>query len=284
MAFKLGDRVREITTTTGTGAFALAGPQTGYQTFGSVLATGDTCWYAAAAGAAWEVGLGTFTAPSTLDRTAVLASSNGGAAVNFAAGDKDIFITTPAVALQWLGGLTTNGKANLTALAALTSAANKLPYFDGAGSAALADLTPQARQLLDDTSFGAMLTTLGFSTFFKTLVDDPSGADVFATMGALVSLSTSAGYIKFPNGLILQFGVNGGGVQDPTFTLPTTFPTAHVLGIAGIAVAGFSGSDSFSAIVYSRGLSTMGVAQRYVGNGGLVTGNPYAFTWLAIGY
>jgi len=42
MAFKLGDRVRETSTTTGTGALSLAGTAVGYQSFASALAHGDT--------------------------------------------------------------------------------------------------------------------------------------------------------------------------------------------------------------------------------------------------
>ncbi|HEV7337010.1 MAG TPA: hypothetical protein VGO06_13645 [Bosea sp. (in: a-proteobacteria)] len=104
MAFKLGDRVRETSTTTGTGTLSLAGAAVGYQSFASVLANGDTCWYAAAMGPHWEVGRGTFAtgSPPTLARTTVIASSNGAAAVDFPAGDKDVFITVPATALEAL--------------------------------------------------------------------------------------------------------------------------------------------------------------------------------------
>ena len=98
MAFVIADRVRESSTTTGTGSIALGGAVTGYQTFDSVLDTGDTTYYTIAdqGGADWEVGIGTFTSPSTLARTTILSSSNGGSIVTFTAGTKDVFISLPA--------------------------------------------------------------------------------------------------------------------------------------------------------------------------------------------
>jgi hypothetical protein len=98
MAFIVADRVQETSTTTGTGNFTLAGAATGFQAFASVLSTSDTTYYTIAdqGGANWEVGLGTFTSPSTLARTTILSSSNAGSAVNFAAGTKNVFITYPA--------------------------------------------------------------------------------------------------------------------------------------------------------------------------------------------
>lgn len=92
------DRVRETSTSTGTGALTLAGAVAGFRTFGSVLANGDTAYYVAANrdAAEWEVGLGTWNTGGTLTRTTVLSSSNANAAVNFSAGTKDVHLTIPA--------------------------------------------------------------------------------------------------------------------------------------------------------------------------------------------
>lgn len=92
------DRVRETSTTAGTGTFSLAGAVTGFQSF-SAIGDGNTTYYTIAlqGGAEWEVGVGTYTASgTTLSRDTVLESSNAGALVNFSAGTKDVFVTYPA--------------------------------------------------------------------------------------------------------------------------------------------------------------------------------------------
>ena len=100
MALVINDRVKETSTTTGTGTFDLAGAETGYEGFVTGVGTGNTTYYAIELNSAgeWEVGIGTVTdaAPDTLSRTTIITSSNGDAAVNFSAGTKNVFCTLPA--------------------------------------------------------------------------------------------------------------------------------------------------------------------------------------------
>lgn len=98
MALVIADRVKETTTSTGTGTITLAGAEEGYQSF-AVVGDGNTTYYCIAAdtGTEWEVGIGTYTSSgTTLSRGTILSSSNGGSAVNFSAGTKDVFVTYPA--------------------------------------------------------------------------------------------------------------------------------------------------------------------------------------------
>ncbi len=100
------DRVKDTTTTTGTGSLTLSGTApTGYQSFGSAFATGDVVDYCIVgqSSAEWEVGQGVFTSATTLSRDVVLASSNAGALVSFSAGTKDVFNTMPAVRTMGAG-------------------------------------------------------------------------------------------------------------------------------------------------------------------------------------
>lgn len=124
---------------------------------------------------------------------------------------------------------------NLAALAGLTGAADRMAYFTGAGAMALATLTPQARQLLDDTSFGAMLVTLGaaargangditsLTALTTALSKAQGGTGVTSTALLLADLITAGAYAKsnilgtvsqassVPTGAIIESGSNANG-------------------------------------------------------------------------
>lgn len=97
MAFITADRVREVTTSVGTGNVTPSGAYNGYQTFAAGIGVGNSTYYTIALDSAnqWEVGIGTYVGPH-FTRDTVLASSNGNALVNFAVGSKEIFCTLPA--------------------------------------------------------------------------------------------------------------------------------------------------------------------------------------------
>ena len=96
MALVLKDRVKETTTTTGTGTYTLAGAVTGFEAF-SEIGDGNTTYYACTDGTDFEVGVGTYTASgTTLARTTILQSSNSDAEVDWTSGTRDIFCTQPA--------------------------------------------------------------------------------------------------------------------------------------------------------------------------------------------
>lgn len=100
MALVIADRVKETTTTAGTGTITLDGAATGFQSF-AVIGNSNTTFYTIAAqtGNEWEVGIGTYTSSgTTLARTTVLSNSAGTqpSALSFSAGTKDVFVTYPA--------------------------------------------------------------------------------------------------------------------------------------------------------------------------------------------
>jgi hypothetical protein len=99
MAFVLADRVKETSTSTGTGDMTLAGAEIGYQSF-AVIGNNNSTYYTIAlqGGTEWEVGIGTYeTTGPDLQRDVVLSNSLGTTAkISFSAGTKDVFVTYPS--------------------------------------------------------------------------------------------------------------------------------------------------------------------------------------------
>jgi hypothetical protein len=145
MALVLKDRVRETTTTQGTGTVTLAGAVAGFQSF-SAIGNANTTYYTINLPGVneWEVGIGTYTASgTTLSRDTVLSSSNSGNLVNFSAGVKDVFCTYPAGRSVYYDTAT---NVTLNTLAATTIDTTNLEVTnvkakDGTAAITLADST-----------------------------------------------------------------------------------------------------------------------------------------------
>ncbi len=122
MALVVNDRVKETSTTTGTGTFDLAGAVSGFESFVAGIGNSNTTYYAIVnENGEFEVGLGTVTdaATDTLSRDTIISSSNSDSAVNFGAGTKNVFCTLPAskaVILDSSGNIVANNGSNLTNL------------------------------------------------------------------------------------------------------------------------------------------------------------------------
>lgn len=96
MTFALFSRIRETSTTTGTGDLLLAGAVTDHATFSSKYANGDTMFVGVALGTDWEEFLGTYNSgANSITRTRMLRSSNADAAVSWTGGSKDVFVCLP---------------------------------------------------------------------------------------------------------------------------------------------------------------------------------------------
>ena len=94
MALKIGDRVRENTSSTGVGGLSLTGAPAGFQRFSAILSSGDTTYYSLEENDKFEIGIATYGS-NNLERTTVLSSSNSGNKISLG-GSGVVFITYPA--------------------------------------------------------------------------------------------------------------------------------------------------------------------------------------------
>tara|TARA_B100000214_G_scaffold51404_1_gene32504 strand:- start:50 stop:2128 length:2079 start_codon:yes stop_codon:yes gene_type:complete len=210
MALVVKDRVKETTTTTGTGTYTLGGAVTGFETFTSNLSNADTTYYVCTDGTDFEVGIGTFTSSgTTLARTTILASSNSNNAVNWTSGTREIFITYPADKSVFL-----DASGNLTLGADLSVGDDLALASDGAiitfGADADINLTHVA-----DTG----LTTNGDFTVGDDLTVSGGQIDLKTNSGAVAKLLF---YCESGNAhaQTLQAQPHSAGASD-VLTLPT---------------------------------------------------------------
>ena len=231
MALAFADRVKETTTTTGTGTITLAGASAGYQSF-AAIGNGNTTYYTIAAGSQWEVGIGTYTAAgTTLSRDTVLASSNGGALVNFSAGVKDVFCDYPA------------GKAVIQDGASIAAGTAILGVPNGGTGAA----TLTTNGVLYGNGTSALAVTAA-GTSGQVLVGNTGGAPSWASLSGIGVTSFSAG----TTGLTPSTGTTGAITLAGTLGVANGGTGATTLS-SGYLVKGNGTSAVSASVIFDNG-------------------------------
>ena len=267
MAFVLKDRVKESTTTTGTGAVSLGGADPSFDTFQSAMSNGDTTFYAIITGSSsvdeWEVGIGTWNTGNTLSRTTVLGSSNGGSATNFSAGNKDVFMTYPAdkavfedAAGNIGGGLDTDN---------LSEGSSNLYYTDARVDSRLSSGNVSNVTISGNLTVNGTTTTVNSTT---VTVDDP----VF-TLGGDSAPSSDDNKdrgieFRYHTGLADKVGFFGYDDSAGKFTfIPDATNTSEVFsGTAGTIVADLEGDVTGAVTGNVTGDLTGNVTGNVTGN------------------
>lgn len=174
MSHIIADRVKETTTTVGTGQITLDGAVTGFASFNDKMVNADTCFYCIDGGATgqWEVGLGDYSDTNLLTRTSVLSNSLGTTSlVDFSTGVKDVFMTHPAASLQRVK----SGTYNATVLGGTSAGTCTYTYGNAAYYVRTGDLVYvhcPSTEYTSHTGTGAMILG-GLPYAFKQYTGGP---------------------------------------------------------------------------------------------------------------
>jgi hypothetical protein len=225
MAFQVADRVKETTTTTGTGTIDLGGAIAGFQTFVAGIGNGNETYYVITDPNTgdFEVGVGTVTdaATDTLSRDSVITSSNAGSLVNFGAGTKDVFCSLPSERAVII-----DDASNVEVTANITATS-----FDGSG-AALTSLNASnvSSGTLDNARLDAQLQDIaGLATTSGKIIQGDGANFVLSSY----TIPTSDG----TTGQVLT--TNGSGAV--TFQTPTVGDITAVTAGSGLTGGGTTG-------------------------------------------
>jgi hypothetical protein len=266
MALVLANRVKETTTTAGSGTITLAGASTGFQSF-AVIGNGNTTYYTIAGqtGNEWEVGIGTYTSSGTiLARTTVLANSAGTqpTALSFSAGPKDVFVTYPSeksVNLNSSGNLVTTGAISSTATGSATDGAGQV-YLNGATSNRV-EWNDQGTGAPAFTTRSAGTKALLYPAISGSQVDYAVGINA-ATLWHSIPVSSASFYFKWYGGETQVASLDGTGAFTAN-TLTPANPVGVTYGGTGLATTTaysvvFTGTTSTGAFQASAGPGTTG--------------------------
>ena len=244
MALQTADRIRDTSTTTGTGAFTVSGtaPQ-GYNTFSSVMSTSDTAYIAIQNQSTneWEVSLATYSSANTLTRTTILSSSNSGSAVSFSAGTKDVFITLPAAKVP-----IRDASGNATALG--TPASINLANATNLPISAIASLGTSVSTVLG-TATNASGGVYTYGTILPAAMYPALTGDVTNTGGTLATTVSKIGGMS----VTLAGSLTTSGAYALTVT--TTGTTSVTLPTSG-TLASLGGANTWTGTQTLNGTSS----------------------------
>ena len=238
MALVVNDRVKETSTTTGTGTLSLAGAVTGFETFSSAIGNANTTYYSIVnVNGEFEVGLGTVSA-AALARTTIISSSNSDSAVNFSAGTKNVFCTLPAskaVILDASGNIVANNGVNLTALNATQLTSGTVP--DARFPATLPAANGSALTNLNATNLASgSVASARLADDSVTLAKMAPGTD-----GNIISYDTSGDPVAVATGSAGQVLTSAGAGAVPSFQTPTVGDITAVTAGTNLTGGGSSG-------------------------------------------
>jgi hypothetical protein len=276
MALVLADRVKETTTTTGTGTITLAGAVTGFRSFATVGNANTTYYTIAGQGTSeWEVGIGTYTASgTTLSRDTVLASSVGAPTkTNFSAGTKDVFVTYPSGRSVYVDGVTVD-------TAGMGATQGDILYASATDTFSRLPKDANATRYLANTGSSnnpawSQINLANGVTGTLPIANGGSGATTAqGGMNAFAGAVTSGQYLRGNGTNVVMSAIQAGDV--PTLNQNTTGSAATVTGNATGSTFGFNSGYGSVATAYGcrawvnfNGTST--VAIRASGNVSSIT-------------
>ncbi|PPQ14905.1 hypothetical protein CV770_34340 [Bradyrhizobium sp. AC87j1] len=171
-----------------------------------------------------------------LDALAALSGTN---TIYYRSGSNTWAGVTIGGMLSFVAGTLNVGDAELVALAGLTSAADKVPYFTGAGTAAVADFSSLARTLVGNTTNAQMRSTLGvvIGTDVQAFDADLSALAANSTAGfwAYTGAGTGAARTLTPPAAGFTITNPAGTAGNPTFVLANDLAALEGLSSTGLA-------------------------------------------------